>query len=38
MTICGGIMTIEEQLRQVTQQRVRETEVQNKQNHNITVL
>ena len=30
-------MTIEEQLHQVTQQRVRETEVQNKQNHNITV-
>ena len=30
-------MSIEEQLRQVTQQRARETEVQNKQNHNITV-
>ena len=30
-------MTIEEQLRQVTQHRARETEVQNKQNQNITV-
>lgn len=30
-------MSIEEQLRQVTQQMVRETEVQNKQNQNITV-
>ena len=30
-------MSIEEQLRQVTQQRARETEVQNKQNQNITV-